>query len=82
MWPIAWLIIAALFLYKLPIKSGSLEIIKKIAMSITPDPKIQVLLIGLCFGSSLDGALGFGGPLAMNAARIVGLGFRPLQAAT
>ncbi|EAL7970008.1 L-lactate permease [Campylobacter jejuni] len=81
MWPIAWIIIAAIFLYKLSIKSGSFEIIKKSVMSITPDHRIQVILIGFCFGSFLEGAIGFGGPVAITAALLVGLGLRPLQAA-
>ncbi|MBK1971372.1 L-lactate permease [Campylobacter sp. TTU_617] len=81
MWPIAWIIIAAIFLYKLSIKSGSFEIIKQSMMSITPDHRIQVILIGFCFGSFLEGAIGFGGPIAITAALLVGLGFKPLQAA-
>ncbi|MBZ7954096.1 MULTISPECIES: L-lactate permease [Campylobacter] len=81
MWPIAWIIIAAIFLYKLSIKSGSFEIIKKSVMSITPDHRMQVILIGFCFGSFLEGAIGFGGPIAITAALLVGLGFKPLQAA-
>ncbi|EOH7740388.1 L-lactate permease, partial [Campylobacter jejuni] len=68
-------------LYKLSIKSGSFEIIKKSVMSITPDHRIQVILIGFCFGSFLEGAIGFGGPVAITAALLVGLGLRPLQAA-
>ncbi|MGX2985489.1 L-lactate permease [Helicobacter sp. 23-1048] len=81
MWPIAWIIIAAIFLYKLSIKSGSFEIIKESVMSITPDHRIQVILIGFCFGSFLEGAIGFGGPVAITAALLVGLGLRPLYAA-
>lgn len=81
MWPIAWIIIAAIFLYKLSIKSGSFEIIKQSMISITPDHRIQVILIGFCFGSFLEGAIGFGGPIAITAALLVGLGFKPLQAA-
>lgn len=81
MWPIAWIIIAAIFLYKLSIKSGSFEVIKKSVMSITPDHRMQVILIGFCFGSFLEGAIGFGGPIAITAALLVGLGFKPLQAA-
>lgn len=50
-------------------------------MSITPDHRIQVILIGFCFGSFLEGAIGFGGPVAITAALLVGLGLRPLQAA-
>lgn len=81
MWPIAWIIIAAIFLYKLSVKSGSFEVIKQSVMSITPDHRIQVILIGFCFGSFLEGAIGFGGPVAITAALLVGLGLRPLYAA-
>lgn len=81
MWPIAWIIIAAIFLYKLSVKSGSFEIIKQSVISITPDHRIQVILIGFCFGSFLEGAIGFGGPVAITAALLVGLGLRPLYAA-
>ncbi len=81
MWPIAWIIIAAIFLYKLSVKSGSFEVIKSSVMSITPDHRIQVILIGFCFGSFLEGAIGFGGPVAITAALLVGLGLKPLYAA-
>ena len=50
LWPIAWIILAAIFLYKLSVKSGHFEILKKSIMSITPDHRIQVILIGFCFG--------------------------------
>lgn len=81
MWPIAWIIIAAIFLYKLSVKSGSFEVIKQSVMTITPDHRIQVILIGFCFGSFLEGAIGFGGPVAITAALLVGLGLKPLYAA-
>ena len=81
MWPIAWIIIAAIFLYKLSIKSGAFEVIKSSVISITPDHRIQVILIGFCFGSFLEGAIGFGGPVAITAALLVGLGLKPLYAA-
>ncbi|MDL0102044.1 lactate permease LctP family transporter [Campylobacter felis] len=81
MWPIAWIIIAAIFLYKLSVKSGSFEVIKESVISITPDHRIQVILIGFCFGSFLEGAIGFGGPVAITAALLVGLGLKPLHAA-
>ncbi|MBT0879467.1 lactate permease LctP family transporter [Campylobacter sp. 2018MI01] len=80
-WPIAWIIIAAIFLYKLSIKSGQFEVIKQSIMTITPDHRIQVIIIGFCFGAFLEGAIGFGGPVAITAALLVGLGLRPLQAA-
>lgn len=81
MWPIAWIIIAAIFLYKLSVKSGSFEVIKQSVMTITPDHRIQVILIGFCFGSFLEGAIGFGGPVAITAALLVGLGLKSLYAA-
>ncbi|WP_104749294.1 L-lactate permease [Helicobacter cynogastricus] len=81
LWPIAWIIIAAIFLYKLSVKSGYFEILKESVQSITPDHRILVILIGFCFGSFLEGAIGFGGPVAITAAILVGLGLNPLYAA-
>ncbi|MDL0087850.1 lactate permease LctP family transporter [Campylobacter gastrosuis] len=81
LWPIAWIILAAIFLYKLSVKSGYFEILKKSIMSITPDHRIQVILVGFCFGAFLEGAIGFGAPVAISAALLMGLGLRPLYAA-
>ncbi|WP_288546830.1 L-lactate permease, partial [uncultured Helicobacter sp.] len=81
MWPIAWIIIAAIFLYKLTVKSGYFDILRESIIAITPDQRIQVILIGFCFGAFLEGAIGFGGPVAITAALLVGLGLRPLYAA-
>jgi lactate permease len=81
LWPIAWIIVAAVFLYKLTVKSGQFEIIRSSVMSITDDQRIQVLLIGFCFGAFLEGAAGFGAPVAITAALLVGLGLNPLYAA-
>ncbi|WP_104695046.1 L-lactate permease [Helicobacter salomonis] len=81
LWPIAWIIIAAIFLYKLSVKSGYFEILKESVQSITPDHRILVILVGFCFGAFLEGAIGFGGPVAITAAILVGLGLTPLYAA-
>lgn len=81
MWPIAWIIVAAIFLYKLSVKSGYFDILRESIVAITPDQRIQVILIGFCFGAFLEGAIGFGGPVAITAALLVGLGLRPLYAA-
>ncbi|KAF1024886.1 MAG: Glycolate permease GlcA [Pseudomonas sp.] len=75
LWPIAWIIVAAVFLYKLTVKSGQFEIIRSSVLSITDDQRLQVLLIGFCFGAFLEGAAGFGAPVAITAALLVGLGF-------
>ncbi len=72
---------AAVFLYKLTVKSGQFEVIRSSVLSITDDQRLQVLLIGFCFGAFLEGAAGFGAPVAITAALLVGLGFNPLYAA-
>ena len=81
LWPIAWIIVASVFLYKLTVKSGQFEIIRNSIISITEDQRIQVILIGFSFGAFLEGAAGFGAPVAITAAILVGLGFKPLYAA-
>ncbi|MET1080458.1 MAG: lactate permease LctP family transporter [Pseudomonas sp.] len=81
LWPIAWIIVAAVFLYKLTVKSGQFEIIRSSVLSVTDDQRLQVLLIGFAFGAFLEGAAGFGAPVAITAALLVGLGFNPLYAA-
>ncbi|RTL47874.1 MAG: L-lactate permease [Rhodocyclaceae bacterium] len=81
LWPIAWIIIAAVFLYKVTVKTGQFEIIRASVVSITEDQRLQMLLVGFSFGAFLEGAAGFGAPVAITAALLVGLGFNPLYAA-
>lgn len=81
LWPIAWIILCAIFLYKLSVKSGYFETLKRSVTMISPDHRIQVVLIAFCFGSFLEGAIGFGAPVAISAALLMGLGLRPLNAA-
>lgn len=81
LWLIAWIIVAAVFLYKLTVKSGQFEVIRSSVLSITGDQRLQMLLIGFSFGAFLEGVAGFGAPVAINAALLVGLGFNPLYAA-
>jgi hypothetical protein len=77
----AWIIIAAVFLYKVSVKTGQFDIIRSSILSITEDQRLQMLLVGFSFGAFLEGAAGFGAPVAITAALLVGLGFRPLYAA-
>lgn len=81
LFPICWIIIGAVFLFNLTVKSGQFEIIKNFMASITPDRRLQALLIAFSFGAFLEGAAGFGAPVAISAAMLVGLGFNPLYAA-
>ncbi len=80
-WPIAWIIVAAVFLYKITVKTGQFDIIRSSILSITEDQRLQMLLVGFAFGAFLEGAAGFGAPVAITAALLVGLGFNPLYAA-
>ena len=81
LWPIAWIIITAVYLYKISVKTGQFDIIRASIMSVTEDQRLQLLLVGFAFGAFLEGAAGFGAPVAITAALLVGLGFKPLYAA-
>src|SRR5713101_6455448 len=81
LFPIGWIVLAAIFLYKLTVETGQFEIVKLSVTSLSDDRRIQALLIAFCFGAFIEGAAGFGTPVAISAALMVGAGFRPLQAA-
>ncbi|MGF7216023.1 lactate permease [Spirosoma lacussanchae] len=80
LFPICWLVIMAVFLFNITVASGQFEIIKHVMASITADRRLQALLIAFSFGSFLEGTAGFGAPVAITAAMLVGLGFNPLYA--
>ncbi|WP_407314428.1 L-lactate permease [Desulfosporosinus sp. SB140] len=79
--PIAWIIVAAVFLYNLTVEAGQFDIIKSSIASLSDDRRLQALLIAFSFGAFLEGAAGFGTPVAITASILVGLGFEPLYAA-
>lgn len=79
--PIGWIIITSVFLYKLTVKTGQFDVIRSSVVSITEDRRLQALLVAFSFGAFLEGAAGFGAPVAISAALLVGLGFNPLYAA-
>ncbi len=81
LFPIFWMILAAIFLYNLSVETGQFEIVKSSIARLTEDARLQVLLIAFAFGAFLEGAAGFGAPVAITAGMLVGLGFRPLYAA-
>ncbi|MFG6476679.1 L-lactate permease [Microbacterium sp. P06] len=80
-WPIAYIIVTAVWLYKLAVASGRFDVIRASISGISPDQRVQVLLISFCFGAFLEGAAGFGVPIAICAALLVQLGFAPIKAA-
>jgi lactate permease len=79
--PIGWIVLTAVFLYNLTVRSGQFEIIKHSVAAISPDRRMQALLIAFSFGSFLEGGAGFGAPVAICSALLIGLGFSPLYAA-
>lgn len=79
--PIGWIVVVAVFLFHLTVKSGQFEIVKRSVAALSPDRRVQALLIAFCFGTFIEGAAGFGTPVAICAALMIGLGFSPLYAA-
>lgn len=79
--PIFWIVITAIFIYNLTVETGQFEIVKDSIATITDDRRLQALLIAFGFGAFLEGAAGFGTPVAISAGMLVGLGFNPLYAA-
>ena len=80
-WPIGYIIIMAVWLYRLTVVSGKIDVIKSSLTMVSSDQRIQLLLIAFCFGAFLEGAAGFGVPIAICSVMLAALGFNPLQAA-
>jgi len=78
---IAWVVVAAVFIYEVSVESGYFEIIKQSISGISDDRRLQVLLIAFAFGTLLEGAGGGGAPVAVCAAMMIGMGFPPFQTA-
>src|SRR5690242_10174120 len=78
---IAWVLVAAVFVYEITVETGHFEVIKESIGGLTPDRRLQVLLIALAFGAVLEGSGGGGAPVAIAGAMMVGLGFNPFAAA-
>ena len=78
---IAWIVLAAVYLYDVAVHTGQFEIMKESVAGITPDRRLQVLLVAFCFGAFIEGAAGFGAPVAIAGAFMIGLGFKPFHAA-
>lgn len=78
---IAWVVVAAVFVYEITVESGQFEIIKQSIGAIADDRRLQALLIAFAFGALLEGAGGGGAPVAVSAAMMIGLGFPPFETA-
>src|SRR6267142_1775493 len=81
LFPIGWIVLAAIFLYSLTVQTGQFEIVKTSVAGLSADRRLQALLIAFSFGAFVEGAAGFGTPVAISAALMIGTGFSPLHAA-
>jgi lactate permease len=79
--PVFYIVITTIFLYNITVKGGQFEILRASLAGLTGDRRLQALLIAFCFGAFIEGAAGFGTPVAIAGATLVGLGFRPFYAA-
>ncbi len=82
LFPVCWIVLPAIFLYRITIEAGQFEIIKSSVTQVTGDLRLQVLLVAFAFGAFLEGAAGFGAPVAIAGSMLVGLGINRFQAAS
>jgi lactate permease len=80
LFPIGWIILNVIFLYRMTLATGRFKVLQESMTGITQDTRLQLLLIAFSFGAFFEGASGFGTPVAVTAALLIGLGFKPLQA--
>jgi lactate permease len=80
LFPIGWIVLNVIFLYRLTVEKGVFETLQRTIGSITADRRLQLLLIAFAFGAFFEGASGFGTPVAVTGAILMGLGFSPLAA--
>jgi lactate permease len=81
LFPIGWIVLNAIFVYQLSVETGQFSVLQRQVAGLSGDRRIQALLVAFCFGAFIEGAAGFGAPVAITAALMIGLGFHPLEAA-
>jgi len=81
LFPIGWIVVTAMFLHRLCVEAGALDVMKRSVTDLSPDHRLQALLIAFSFGAFLEGAAGFGAPVAISAALLVATGFPAVEAA-
>ena len=80
LFPIGWIVLNVMFLHALTVKSGRFDALRHQLTRLAPDPRLQLILVAFCFGGFIEGSAGFGAPVAITAAMLMQLGFKPLQA--
>jgi lactate permease len=81
LFPIGWIVLNAIFMYDLSVEAGQFAVLQRQVSGLSGDRRIQALLVAFSFGAFIEGAAGFGAPVAITAALMIGLGFHPLEAA-
>ena len=81
LFPIGWIVVNAIFIYQISVETGQFESLKKQIAGLAGDRRIQALLIAFAFGAFIEGCAGFGAPVAITGAMLIGLGFKPLESA-
>ena len=81
LFPIGWIVLNAIFIYQLSVETGQFAVLQQQIAGISGDRRIQALMLAFCFGAFIEGAAGFGAPVAITGALMIGLGFKPLEAA-
>jgi lactate permease len=79
--PIGWLVVNAIFIYQLSVETGQFVVLQQQIAGISRDRRIQALMLAFAFGAFIEGAAGFGAPVAISGGLMIGLGFKPLEAA-
>jgi hypothetical protein len=81
LFPIGWIVLNAMFVYNLSVETNQFAVLQRQIAGVSGDRRIQALMIAFCFGAFIEGAAGFGAPVAITGALMIGLGFKPLEAA-
>src|SRR5581483_4950491 len=81
LFPIGWIVLCAIFVYDVTTTTGTFDIVRQSIAGVSVDRRIQLLLIAFCFGAFMEGSAGFGTPIAICAAMLIGIGFKPIAAA-
>jgi lactate permease len=82
LFPIMWIVVAAIWVYNMTVETGHFAVLRRSIASVSEDHRIQAVIVAFCFGALLEALAGFGAPVAITAAMMVALGFRPLKAAS
>ena len=80
--PILWIVINAVWIYNLTVASGHFDVLRRSFEKVSPDQRIQAIIIAFCFGALLEALAGFGTPVAISVVMLMSLGFKPVKAAT